>query len=270
MPRGEGMSETGQIVVAILSTVTIAALTKWGLFPDEDGSKGDGGGGGGGSGGQIIFHGGTHTHYSGGVPAVEGVEEHLDRILEQAEETGGPVPDDVRQNNIGRLIIQNRGNDQTILPFTDAFMQQTGGQSFVVVLSNQWEDNRHIDVAYYNQDHTWHMGETVHMGGHNGCQHWLATVGPGTFLRILTNRDEHHTGLPVNHEIALRYLSRIIPSDGDTYLPYDRKLNYFEKTTGHRRGSAQYTLDEIYAPTMARPTMTLAVFCPKRTETVSP
>jgi hypothetical protein len=218
-------------------------------------------------GGGQIFHGGTHIHYSGDVPALDGVEDALDLIIEG---TGGPVPEDAQRINIGRMIIQNRGTDQTILPFTGAFMQETGGQSFVVVLSHQWEDNRRIDVAYYNQDHAWHMGDTVHMGEHNGCQHWLATVGPGTFLRILTNRAERHIDLPVNPEIALRYLSRVTPRDDDTYLPYNRKLNYFAKDTGHRRGSGQYTLDEIYDPRHARPDMTVAVFCPKRTETVSP
>ena len=267
MPRDEGMSETGQIVVAILSTVAIAALTKWGMFPDEGG--GSGGGGGGGGGGPNIYIGGTHTHHSRGVDALEGVEEDLDRIDER-ERTGGRATPEKGKRNVGRMIIQNRGDGQTIIPFADAFTQPTGGLSFVVVLSHQWEDDRYIDVAYYNQSQEWHMGETVHMGGHNGCQHWLVTVGPGTFLRILTNRDVAYQNQAVDKDVALQYMRPIVPHDTDTVMPYDRQLNLFNKGDGRRRARAQYSLQQFADLNNSRPDVTLAVYCPKRAAVHSP
>ena len=234
------MSEAGQIVVAVLSTVAIAALTKWGLFPDD----GEGGGGGGGF-TPTVYFGGTHYHGDTVEP------------IEGGEDAAGLT-------DIGRMVIQNRR--QWIMGIVD----NARGNRIVVVLDRNWGLDRQIGVCTYG-DGRWRMAETQHIGVQDRCSHFVATVEPGqTHLRVLTNRDDAFFNRPVDAAAALQALQRVEPRDDNDNTSLDLlngRLNLFDTTSGVDTNET-VTLFELMATPRAN--RVPAIYCPKRNEIPSP
>lgn len=234
MARQEGMSEVGQIVVAVLTAVAIAALTKWGIFPDE----GPEGSGGGMPNIQINF-GGTH-HYGGNdVEPLEGGDD--EEIL------------------IGRMQILNKRN--SIMPIPRNLRNNTVGNRIVVVLDQRWGVERKIGVVYYNPTYGWRMGNVQYVG-ENGSAHFVADIArDATFLRVLTNREDEHYDEPVREDAALRYLQDIVPDDSNTFLDLtQRQLTTFVMETGQQSLVHVTFADLVASP---RPVIIPAIFCPK-------
>ena len=232
------MSEAGQIVVAVLSTVAIAALTKWGLFPDD----GEGGGGGVGF-GPTVYIGGTHYHGDTVEP------------IEGGEDAAGST-------DIGRMVIQNRRN------LIMENVENARGNRIVVVLDRNWGENRQIGVFTYGNGR-WRVAETQHIGVLNGFSHFVATVEPGqTHLRVLTNRDDALFNQPVDADAALLALQHVEPRDDDTFLHLlDRQLILFDTTSG-----VQTDVTSSLVELMANPRASLVpvIYCPKRNVIVTP
>ena len=232
------MSEAGQIVVAVLSTVAIAALTKWGLFPDD----GEGGGGGGGF-NPTVYFGGTHYHGDTVEP------------IEGGEDAAGLT-------DIGRMVIQNKRNQIT------GNVENARGNRIVVVLDRNWGLDRQIGVCTYG-DGRWRMAETQHIGVQDRCSHFVATVEPGqTHLRVLTNRDDAFFNRPVDAAAALRYLQSVVPNNDDTFLDLrDRQLVLFDTTNGVE-ANVTFSLSQMIVTPRAN--LVPAIYCPKRNVIVSP
>ena len=232
------MSEAGQIVVAVLSTVAIAALTKWGLFPDD----GEGGGGGVGF-NPTVFFGGTHYHGDTVEP------------IEGGEDAAGST-------DIGRMVIQNRRN------LIMRNVENARGNRIVVVLDRNWGLDRQIGVFTYG-DGRWRVAETEHIGVQDRHSHFVATVEPGqTHLRVLTNRDDVFFDQPVDANAALSALQRVGPRDDDTFLDLrDRQLILFDTTSGVET-NVTFTLVQLMATPRAN--LVPAIYCPKRNVIPSP
>jgi hypothetical protein len=252
MARQEGMSEVGQIVVAVLTAVAIAALTKWGIFPDE-GPEGPGGSGRGGA--NIHFNfGGTH-HYGGNV--VEPLEGGDDAEI---------AADDGRQM-IGRMEIRMRRG--AIMPLPRNHRNNATGNRIVVVLDQNWGVDRMIGLVYYNPTYGWRMG-TVEYVGENGSAHFVCDLArDATYLRVLTNRDDDQYDQPVSENAALRYLQGIVPNDTtDTLLDLTHQALYLFTTDTGQRSNLSLSFEQLV--NHPRPSLIPAIFCPKRTIYHSP
>ena len=243
MAQHEGMSEAGQIVVAVLTAVAIAALTKYGFFPDE----GPEGSGGGMPNIQINF-GGTHNYGGNEVEPLEGGGD-------------GEIAADDGRELIGRMEIKNKRNQIMQLPAR--LRNNATGNHIVVVLDKNWGVERRIGIVYYNPTYGWRMGH-VEFAGENGSAHFVCDIAPNaTSLRVLTNRDDDQYDQPVNREAALRYLQGVVPDDTtDTFLDLTRRALYlFNTNTGQEVGLRLSFEELVNSP---RSTLIPAIFCPKR------
>jgi hypothetical protein len=234
------MSEAGQIVVAVLTAVAIAALTKYGFFPDE------------GPEGSIpniqINFGGTH-HYGGNdVEPLEGGDD------------GEIAADDGRQL-IGRMQILNKRNQIMQLP--RHLRNNATGNRIVVVLDRSWGTDRMIGIVYYNPTYGWRMGH-VESAGENGSAHFVCDIAPhATSLRVLTNRNDDQYDQPVSRDAALRYLQGVVPDDStDTFLDLTRRELYLFTTDLGQEVGLRLSFEQLV--NRPRPHLIPAIFCPKR------
>jgi hypothetical protein len=249
MAQHEGMNEVGQIVVAVLTAVAIAALTKYGFFPDE----GPEGSGGGMPNIQINF-GGTH-HYGG-------------NMVDPLEGGGdGEIAADDGRKLIGRMEIRNKRNQIIQLPAR--FRNNATGNRIVVVLDKNWGLERMIGIVYFNPAYGWRMGH-VEFAGENGSAHFVCDIAPdATSLRVLTNRNDDQYDQPVSRDAALRYLQGVVPDDSeDTFLDLTRRALYLFTTDLGQEVGLQLSFEQL--ANRPRPNLIPAIFCPKRNVFYSP
>jgi hypothetical protein len=247
MAQHEGMSEAGQIVVAVLTAVAIAALTKYGFFPDE------------GPEGSIpniqINFGGTH-HYGGNT--VEPLEGGGD----------GEIAADDGRELIGRMEIRNKRRQIMQLP--RRLRNNANGNHIVVVLDKNWGVERMIGIVFYNPTYGWRMGHVEFVGGDDGSAHFFCDIAhDATSLRVLTNRNDDQYDQQVSREAALRYLQGIVPNDTtDTFLDLTRRELYLFTTDTGQEAGLRLSFEQL----VNRPRAHLipAIFCPKRTVIYSP
>lgn len=249
MARQEGMSEVGQIVVAVLTAVAIAALTKYGFFPDE----GPEGSGGGMPNIQINF-GGTH-HYGGNtVEPLEGGDD-------------GEIAADDGRELIGRMEIRNKRH--SIMQLPARLRNNATGNRIVVVLDKNWGVDRMISIVYFNPTYGWRMGHTEFVGD-NGSAHFICDIAHNaTSLRVLTNRKDEQYDQPVSTDAALRYLQGVVPDDStDTFLDLTRRSLYLFTTDLGQEADLRLSFEQlVHHP---RPNLIPAIFCPKRNIFYSP
>ena len=231
MPR-EGLSETGQIIAAVATAISLALLAKYGLLPDEDGGKKEDD--------DPPPPGGPTTIINNNIMIGPENFQNVARLGKQAttpHKGTPPTPEQesLEELNIGPLPIQNRVKD--IMPnFNRA---NAVYYRLVVVLDANYGQSVRIGVCGYDSGNDrWFSFHVDYAGEFQDQAHFIAYTPNETSnltkLVVLARTDDALTPPDKNQALKFVSVARLDDSNREYVFTADRPLNLFEDTTGRR------------------------------------